>query len=95
MITIRQLKHMLHEAIDNHGLTDESEVRFITRPDSRGLIPDTSADYSITDSWTCVAPDPGNGPPEDRRFGAGVLILAEECVMRCTPDKILNQLDWK
>jgi len=41
-----------------------------------------------------IAPDPSNGPPADRRFGAGVLLLAEECVMRCTPQDILDQLDW-
>lgn len=94
MITIRHLKHMIQQAMQE-GLTDESEVRFITRPDTRGLVPDVSADFSIANDMAVVPPDPANGPPEDRRFGAGVLILAEEQVMRCTPDKILQQLDWK
>lgn len=94
MITIRQLRHMLDEACEQHELTDESEVRFITRPDGRGTVPNMSVDYSMTDKLATVAPDPENGPPADRRFGAGVLLLGEECVMRCTPQDILDQLDW-
>jgi len=85
---------MLDEACEQHELTDESEVRFITRPDHQHPTEYSSVDCSMTSHVATIAPDPSNGPPADRRFGAGVLLLAEECVMRCTPQNILDQLDW-
>ena len=90
---------MLDEACEQHELTDDSEVRFITRDTHSDVVhwqldKYTSVDCSMTDHVATIAPDPSNGPPADRRFGAGVLLLAEECVMRCTPQDILDQLDW-
>jgi hypothetical protein len=90
---------MLDVACEQHELTDESEVRFITRGTHSDVVhwqldKYTSVDCSMTDQVATIAPDPSNGPPADRRFGAGVLLLGEECVMRCTPQDILDQLDW-
>ena len=97
MITIRQLRHMLDEACATHELTDESEVRFVTRDIHSDVVHQQldkyrGVDCSMTDQMAVVPPDPGNGPPADRRFGAGVLLLGEECVMRCAPQDILDTL---
>lgn len=91
---------MLDEACERHELTDDSEVRFITRGIHSDVVHHqldkyTSVDCSMTDRMAIVSPNAENGPPVDRRFGAGVLLLAEECVMRSTPGEVLEQLDWR
>lgn len=82
---------MIAEAEAEGVLSESSEVRVCTRTDLTG---DTSMELSLEPQVAWIAPD-AHVPPLDRRYGDGVLVLAHEQVMRCTPEDTLKQLDWR
>lgn len=86
MITIQDLQQMLQQAIDEHGLHHNSEVRYIDRDRN---------DCSFEDNWVSIGPGLcKNGTPVDRRFGNGALFLAQEQTIRPAPKQLLLALDW-
>lgn len=91
MLTIKDLKHMIAEAEAEGVLSEASEVRVCTRTT---LTDDTSLELSLEPQVAWILPD-AQVPPQDRRYGDGVLVLAHEQVMRCTPPDTLKQLDWR
>ena len=86
MLTIKDMKRLIDNATQQ-GLTDASEIRIITRTPRN--------DCSLMDpEHTTILPASDTTPPADRRYGDGVLLLAEEQIMRQAPDHVLNKLDW-
>ena len=86
MLTIKDMKRLIENATQQ-GLTDASEIRIITRTPRN--------DISLMDpEHTTILPVSTTTPPTDRRYGDGVLLLAEEQIMRPAPDHVLNKLDW-
>ena len=87
MLTIQDMKHLIADAEQHGGLTDASEIRIITRTPHN--------DMSLMDpEHTTILPASNCTPPDDRRYGDGVLLLAQESIMRPAPDHVLNKLDW-
>lgn len=86
MITVQNLQDMLSQAVDERGLRQNSEVRYIDRDGN---------DCSFEDNWCSIGPGFGkNGMPVDRRFGTGAFFLAQECKLRDAPEQLLLALDW-
>lgn len=86
MITIQDLQDMLTQAVDENGLYQNSEVRYIDRDRS---------DCSFEDNWCSIGPGfCKNGTPVDRRFGNGAFFLAQESRLREVPGQLLLALDW-
>lgn len=86
MITIRDLQNMLSQAVDELGLSHDSEVRYIDRDRN---------DCSFEDNWCSIGPGfRKSGGPVDRRFGNGALFLAQEQRLREAPEQLLLALDW-
>ena len=87
MLTIKDMKRLIENAEQHGQLTDASEIRIITRTPRN--------DMSLMDpEHTTILPASTTTPPTDRRYGDGVLLLAEEQIMRPAPDHVLNKLDW-
>lgn len=88
MLTIQDMKRLIADAEQHAGLTDASEIRIITRTPCN--------DVSLMDAaHATILPASTRTPPTDRRYGDGVLLLAQESIMRPAPDHVLNKLDWK
>ena len=86
MITIQDLQEMLNQAVDENGLRQNSEVRYINRDNN---------DCSFEDKWCSIGPGfDKNGTPVDRRFGDGAFFLAQEQQLRDAPKQLLLALDW-
>lgn len=86
MLTIRELQHKINQAYAA-GLTSDSEVRFISHQQQ------PFHDCSLSDNHTYIEPDQITAPPTDHRYGDGVLMLAQECIMREAPRETLRELD--
>ena len=86
MITIRDLQNMLNEAVDSGYVRPDSEVRYVDRDRN---------DCSFEPQWKGIGPGfTKSGVPVDRRFGNGVLFLAQEQSIRPAPEQLLLALDW-
>lgn len=86
MITIQDLQDMLTQAVDENGLYQNSEVRYIDRDQN---------DCSFEDRWCSIGPGfSKSGVPIDRRFGTGAFFLAQESRLRDAPEQLLLALDW-
>lgn len=86
MITIRDLQHMLEDAVDSGVLTADSEVRYVDRDRN---------DCSFELKWRSIRPGfTKSGAPVDRRYGDGALFLAQEQQLRKAPEQLLLALDW-
>ena len=81
------MKRLIADAELHGGLSDASEIRIITRTDRNDMSLMEPEHTTILPASTCT-------PPTDRRYGDGVLLLAEEQIMRPAPDNVLNKLDW-
>lgn len=90
MITIRDLQHMIDQAIDCGYVKHDSEVRFITRNNLGN-----SRDCSFEPEWRSIGPGVNkSGVPVDRRYGDGCLFLAQESELRDTPEQLKLAFDW-
>lgn len=92
MLTVLDLKHHITRLEAEGTICDRSEVRYVSR--RRG--DNTPAmDCSFEDQVTCMEPGmTPDGQPKDRRFGQGVLMLAQESVMQPANEQTLLDLDW-
>ena len=86
MITVRDLRNMLEDAVDSGVLTSDSEVRYIDRDRN---------DCSFELKWRSIRPGlDKHGVPVDRRYGNGALFLAQESRLRHAPEQLLLAFDW-
>ena len=87
MITIRDLQHMLDEALNLGYVKPDSEVRYISRDEK---------DCSFENKWRSIGPGfRKDGAPVDRRYGDGALFLAQESCLRDAPEQLLISFDWR
>lgn len=86
MITVQELRDVLERAVVTGQLRPNSEVRFINRD---------LKDCSMEGKHAIQSPGVDrSGMPLDRRYGDGVLYLAQEQVMREATSDTLRSLDW-
>ena len=86
MITIKDLRDMLDEAIDTGHVRQNSEVRYVNRD---------REDCSFETQWVSIGPGfCKSGTPVDRRYGDGALFLAQESKLRDAPKQLCLALDW-
>ena len=86
MITVRELRDMITDALSDNTVSLDSEVRYISRD---------RKDCSFETKWRGISPGFNkSGVPVDQRYGDGTFHLAQESELRDAPKQLLISFDW-